>query len=120
MTKITFIGAGSTVFTRNLTRDILTFPLLSDATLCLMDIDAERLDFARKAVQQTIDRGHYPAKIEATQDRVAALKNADIVITTVNTHGVDVFRQLLQVRRRSVGHYNFRMGVVDRFQNVGR
>lgn len=46
MAKITFIGAGSLGFTRGLARDILTFPLLKDATLCLMDIDAERLDFA--------------------------------------------------------------------------
>ncbi len=46
MTKITFIGAGSLGFTRGLVRDVLTFPLLQDATLCLMDIDRERLDFA--------------------------------------------------------------------------
>ena len=43
MTKITFIGAGSLGFTRGLVRDVLTFPLLRDATLCLMDIDPERL-----------------------------------------------------------------------------
>ena len=48
MTKIAFIGAGSLGFTRGLVRDILTFPLLRDATLCLMDIDPERLDFAQQ------------------------------------------------------------------------
>ena len=47
MTKIAFIGAGSLGFTRGLVRDILTFPLLEDAELALMDIDAERLDFSR-------------------------------------------------------------------------
>src|SRR5258708_6650808 len=100
MTKITFIGAGSTVFTRNLTRDILTFPLMEGATLCLMDIDAERLDFARKAVQQTIDRGHYPAKVEATQDRSKAVDGADVVITTVNKHGVDIFRHDIEIPKQ--------------------
>ncbi len=100
MTKIAFIGAGSTVFTRNLTRDILTFPLLEDATLALVDLDAERLDFARKAVQHIINRGGYPAKVEATQDRVEALKGADIVIITVNTHGVDVFRHDLEIPKQ--------------------
>lgn len=100
MTKISFIGAGSTVFTRNLTRDILTFPRLADATLCLMDVDAERLDFARRAVQKTIDRGQYPAQIVATQDRVEALTGADIVIITVNTHGVDVFRHDLEIPKQ--------------------
>jgi alpha-galactosidase len=92
MIKITFIGAGSSVFTRNLTRDVLTFPAMEDAILCLMDIDAERLEFARRAVQQTIDRGHYPAKVEATLDRAKALEGADFVITTVNAQTVDVFR----------------------------
>jgi alpha-galactosidase len=100
MTKITFIGAGSSVFTRNLTRDILTFPLLQDATLCLMDIDAERLDFARKAVQQTVERRQYPATVETTQDRAKALENADEVIITVNTHGVDVFRHDIEIPKQ--------------------
>ena len=57
MTKIAFIGAGSLGFTRGLVRDILTFPLLKDATLSLMDIDPERLEFAHKAVQKIVDLG---------------------------------------------------------------
>ena len=43
MPKITFIGAGSTVFAKNLLGDILSFPELADATISLLDIDAERL-----------------------------------------------------------------------------
>lgn len=45
MTKIAFIGAGSLGFTRELVRNILTFPLLADAELALIDINSERLDF---------------------------------------------------------------------------
>jgi alpha-galactosidase len=45
--KITFIGAGSLGFTRGLVRDVLTFPLLKDATLCLMDINPERLSLLK-------------------------------------------------------------------------
>ena len=52
MTKIAFIGAGSLGFTRKLVRDVLTFPLLADATLALVDIDPERLEFARSSVQR--------------------------------------------------------------------
>ena len=37
--KFAFIGAGSFGFTRELIRDILSFPALSDCTLALMDID---------------------------------------------------------------------------------
>ena len=78
MTKIAFIGAGSLGFTRNLVRDILTFPLLEDATLALMDIDPERLDFAQKSVQRIVDMGEYPAKVEATLDRTQALEGAGV------------------------------------------
>ncbi|MFN8386376.1 MAG: hypothetical protein U0X92_08155 [Anaerolineales bacterium] len=43
MPKITFIGAGSTVFAKNLLADILAFPELANSTISLMDIDPVRL-----------------------------------------------------------------------------
>ena len=43
MTKITFIGAGSLVFTRNLCSDILLTPVLRECSISLMDIDPGRL-----------------------------------------------------------------------------
>ena len=43
MPKITFIGAGSTVFAKNLMGDILSYPELANCTISLHDIDAERL-----------------------------------------------------------------------------
>jgi alpha-galactosidase len=97
MTKITFIGAGSLGFTRGLARDILTFPLLRDATLTLMDIDAERLEFARKAVQRIVDMGHYPAKVEATLDRAEALRGADAVLCTILAGGTEVWRHDIEI-----------------------
>ena len=92
MAKITFIGAGSLGFTRGLVRDMLTFPLLKDATLTLMDINAERLDFAQRAVQKIIDLGNYPARVEATMDREEALKGADAVMCTILAGGTDVWQ----------------------------
>jgi len=100
MTKIVFIGAGSRVFTRNLTRDILTFPALADAHLVLVDTHAERLEIARQAVENIIQRGHYPAKLETTTDRAAALEGADIVIITINAHGVEVFRHDVEIPKQ--------------------
>jgi alpha-galactosidase len=100
MPKIAFIGAGSMGFTRALVRDILTFPRLKDATLALMDIDPERLKFARRAVQSIVDRGRYPAKVEATLDRRAALKGADAVLCTILSHRVNVFRHDLEIPKR--------------------
>ena len=43
MPNITFIGAGSTVFAKNLMGDILSYPELAEATISLHDIDEERL-----------------------------------------------------------------------------
>ncbi|MBN1246733.1 MAG: alpha-galactosidase [Anaerolineae bacterium] len=100
MTKIAFIGAGSFGFTRGLVRDILTFPLLEDATLALMDIDAERLEFSRRAVQRIVDEGGYPAKVETTMDRVEALRDADAVLCTILAGGVDVWQHDILIPKK--------------------
>jgi alpha-galactosidase len=83
MAKIVFIGAGSLGFTRGLVRDLLTFPLLRDAELALVDINPERLDFARRACAKIIAQGQYPARLTATLDRRQALRGADAVLVTI-------------------------------------
>ena len=100
MTKITFIGAGSLQFTRGLVRDILTFPLLQDATFTLMDIDAERLEFAQKAVQRILDLGHYPAQVQTTMDRAEALKDADFVLVTILVGSTAIWRHDLEIPKK--------------------
>ncbi len=100
MTKIAFIGAGSFGFTRSLVRDILTFPLLEDATLALMDIDAERLDFINRAVNRIVDEGQRPAKVMATMDRAEALEGADAVIVTILAGGVDVWQHDILIPKK--------------------
>lgn len=92
MARIVFIGAGSLGFTRGLVRDVLTFPLMRDAEIVLMDINKERLAFAQKACQSIVDRGNYPARITATMDRAAALKGADAVLCTILAGGVSVWQ----------------------------
>src|ERR671913_1344939 len=83
MTKIAFIGAGSLGFTGELVRDILTFPLLEDATISLMDIHEGRLEWAKKGVDKLIAAGNRPAKVEAALDRAETLQGADVVLTTI-------------------------------------
>jgi 4-hydroxy-tetrahydrodipicolinate synthase len=73
MPKIAFIEAGGFVFTRNLVRDLLSYPALSTADLYLMDVDAERLTYIRQAVDHIIEGGGYAAKVIATEDRWEAL-----------------------------------------------
>jgi alpha-galactosidase len=98
--KIAFIGAGSLGFTSDLVRDILTFDLLKDATLALMDIDAERLDFALKSVARIIEVGNYPAKVIATMDRAEALKGADVVLTTILSGSTDVWKYDIEIPKK--------------------
>jgi alpha-galactosidase len=100
MTKIAFIGAGSLEFTRSLVRDILTFPLLKDSTICLMDINPERLDWSRQMVERIVQMGKYPAKVEATTDRAKALKNADVVMVTILAGGTDVWRHDIEIPKK--------------------
>ncbi len=100
MPKIAFIGAGSLGFTRGLVRDVLTFPVLRDSTLALMDINKERLEFARKAVQAIVDKGQYPAKVEATLDRREALKGADAAVCTILSGGVQVWRHDIEIPKK--------------------
>jgi len=100
MTKIAFIGAGSLGFTRDLVRDILTFPRLQDCTLSLMDIDAERLEFSEKSVRKIVEMGKYPAKVEATMDRAKALEGADVVMVTILIGDTEVWRHDIEIPKR--------------------
>ncbi len=100
MIKIAFIGAGSLGFTRGLVRDVLSFPLLQDATLALMDIDPERLEFAQRSVQRIIDMGKYPARVTATLDRVEALRDADIVMVTILAGSTNIWRYDIEIPKQ--------------------
>ncbi len=100
MAKIAFIGAGSFGFTRSLVRDALTYPALRDATITLMDIDRERLGYVKKACERIVREGTYPARVEATTDRAAALKGADAVVITILAQPVSVWRHDIEIPKK--------------------
>ncbi len=100
MPKITFIGAGSLVFTRQLCNDILLTPALEESTITLMDIDATRLRQAQQIVQSIVDRRGLPATVEATTDQRAAVRGADFVVTTFQQGGLDAYRLDLDIPQR--------------------
>jgi alpha-galactosidase len=100
MTKIAFIGAGSLVFTKNLVRDLLTFPAFEDCTIALMDIHSERLGFAKNAVDNIIAAGNYKAKVETTTDRAEALTGADGVVCTILVNDLNVWRKDLEIPKK--------------------
>lgn len=87
MTTITFLGAGSVVFTRDLLADLLAFRDLPNLTIKLHDIDAERLETAEGIARATAARlGAAPA-ISAHLDRREALQGADFVINSIQVGG---------------------------------
>ncbi len=87
MTKIAFIGAGSTVFVKNLIGDVLLRPALAEAHISLMDIDPARLDESAVIVRKLVASLDAGARVTATTDRRAALDGADFVIVAFQIGG---------------------------------
>lgn len=100
MPKITLIGAGSYVFTRNLCNDILLTPSLQDSTISLMDIDPARLAQASNMVQYLVDKFGLHARVEATTDRLEAIRGADYVVTTFQQGGLDGYALDIDIPRK--------------------
>ena len=88
MTRITFIGAGSVVFTRQLVADLFRFPELHGIDLALHDIDSARLAVAEGTARQLNDRFGAGASITATLDRREALDGADFVVNMIQVGGI--------------------------------
>ncbi len=89
MPKITFIGAGSTVFAKNLMGDIWSYPELADATICLMDIDAQRLKQSEQVAHHIINTLGINPTVETTTDRREALTGADYVVCMIQVGGYE-------------------------------
>jgi len=100
MPKITLIGAGSVVFTRNLCSDILLTPALQESTIALMDIDPARLAQARDLVQALVDQRELKAQVVATTERQEAVQDADYVITTFQQGGLEAYALDIEIPQR--------------------
>jgi len=87
MPKITFIGAGSTVFARNLLSDIFSFPELGNSTISLYDIDQSRLKTSEIVARNVARAAEANATIETTTDRRRALDGADYAICMIQVGG---------------------------------
>src|SRR5437762_4025792 len=83
------IGAGSVVFSKNLTGDILSYPEFRNATLSYLDIDRDRLEVGAALCRKVAKALGANPKIEATLDRREALRGADFVINMVQIGGFD-------------------------------
>ena len=87
MPKITFIGAGSTIFLRHLLGDAVLMPSLSNAEIALMDIDEQRLAESELVARRVVETLKAGASVTATTSRREALDGADFVIVSVQIGG---------------------------------
>jgi alpha-galactosidase len=115
MAKIAFVGAGSLGFTRGLVADMMSYEELAGSTISLIDIDEERLGYAKRAVERIMQVGGYPAKVKATTNRRVGLKDADIVIITILVHGPDGVRAEIEIPMK----YGIDFNVGDSYGTAG-
>lgn len=86
MPKITFMGAGSTVFAKNVLGDSMLTPALEDATIALYDIDGQRLEESRQMLENLNRNIGGKAKIQAylgEENRKDALRGASYVVNAI-------------------------------------
>src|SRR5438045_355813 len=87
--KVAMIGAGSVVFSKNLTGDILAYPEFKNAHFAYMDVDADRLNVGAALCRKIARTLEATPSIRPTLDRRDALRGADFVINMVQIGGFD-------------------------------
>jgi len=88
MPKITYVGAGSAVFARQVITDILSIDGLGDGEFALVDIDAERLDLAHQLVTKLVERSGKDWKVSSSTDRTDVLDGSDYVVNSIEVAGL--------------------------------
>ena len=88
MPQITFLGAGSTVFARQLMTDILHIEGLDEGTFALVDIDAERVERAHKIAEKLIEMSGKKWTVRSATDRREVLAGSDYLINTIEVAGL--------------------------------
>ena len=93
MVKITFIGAGSTVFAKNVLGDCMLSPDLHDCNIALYDIDNARLDESYEvitAINHNCNEGRAVIKkYLGTENRKEALCGANFVVNAIQVGGYE-------------------------------
>ena len=87
--KITFVGAGSTVFMKNIVGDVLQRPALANAHVALMDIDQGRLDESELVARKLIATLGVGATVSTHTDRKEALEGSDFVVVAFQIGGFE-------------------------------
>ena len=93
MAKITIMGAGSTVFARNVLGDCMCSPALCDSEIALYDIDRKRLEDSEiilNAINKNVNEGRAHIKTYlGVENRKEALRDATFVVDAIQVGGYD-------------------------------
>ena len=89
MPKITFMGAGSTIFAKNVLGDCMLTPALRDSDIALFDIDPERLRDSENMLGNINKNNGGHARITAYTDRKKALEGANYVVNAIQVGGYE-------------------------------
>jgi len=88
MTNITIIGAGSTVFARQLMTDILQIEGLDEGNFALIDIDPARLELAHKIAERLVTQSGKNWSVRASTERRDLLAGSDFIVNTIEVAGM--------------------------------
>jgi alpha-galactosidase len=90
VTKIAFLGAGSTVFSKNVLGDCMLSPALNDAHIALFDIDEKRLDESKRMLDNINKNSNdNRATIVSYTDARDAFRDADFIVNAIQVGGYD-------------------------------
>lgn len=85
--KITFLGAGSTIFAKNVIGDCILTPEIGDFEVALFDIDAKRLEESFLMLQNINKKYNGKATIKKYENRKDSLRGADFVVNAIQVGG---------------------------------
>jgi len=98
--KVTFVGAGSAVFARQLITDILAVDGLDAGIFALVDIDATRLELAKKIAERLVELSGKGWKVEASTARLDVIAGTDYVINSIEVAGLQNVRRDYEIPLR--------------------
>ena len=89
MPKVTFMGAGSTVFAKNVLGDCIMMPEIRDLEIALYDIDPVRLEDSRMMLESISRNAGREVSVRSFTDRKEALSGASYVVNAIQVGGYD-------------------------------
>src|SRR6195256_2852537 len=94
------VGAGSAVFARQLMTDILAVEGLDQGVFALVDVDAARLELARRIAERLIELSGKRWSVVASTDRAEVLAGSDYVISSIEVDGLKHVRADYEIPKR--------------------